>query len=145
MIDASGRSSRFTDRIRPPAEGGDCGAVYVTRQYRLHDGADAGPMNSPIGLSLGLSGYWAIAFLHDNGAFSITFTHDGTDKRLRLLRHDAVFDDAVRAIPLLAEWIDSSRAQPTSPALPGGRLYNTLPRAARRRGPAGAARSDLGR
>ena len=125
VIDAAGRSSRFTDRIRPSAEGEDCGAVYVTRQYRLHNGADTGPMNSPIGLSLGLSGYWAIAFLHDDGAFSITFTHDGTDKRLRLLRRDEVFDDAVRAIPLLADWIDSSRAQPTSPALPGGRLYNT--------------------
>ena len=125
LIDASGRSSRFTDGIRPPAEGGDCGAVYVTRQYRLLDRADAGPMNSPIGLSLGLSGYWAIAFLHDNGVFSITFTHAGTDKRLRLLRRDEVFDDAVRAIPLLGEWIDSSRAQPISRALPGGRLYNT--------------------
>jgi hypothetical protein len=62
-----------------------------------------GPMNSPFGLSLGLSGYWAIAFLHGNGAFSITFTHDGADKRLRLLRRDEVFDDAVRAIPLLAD------------------------------------------
>ena len=41
------------------------------------------------------------------------------------LRRDEVFDDAVRAIPRLADWIDSSRAQPTSPALPGGRLYNT--------------------
>jgi 2-polyprenyl-6-methoxyphenol hydroxylase-like FAD-dependent oxidoreductase len=125
VIDASGRSSRFTDAIRPIAEGGDCGSVYVTRQYRLNDGADTGPMNSPIGMSLGLRGYWAIAFLHDNGAFSITFTHDATDKRLRLLRRDDVFDDAVRAIPLLADWIDSSRAQPTSPALPGGRLYNS--------------------
>jgi 2-polyprenyl-6-methoxyphenol hydroxylase-like FAD-dependent oxidoreductase len=125
VIDASGRSSRFTDAIRPIAEGGDCGSVYVTRQYRLLDGADAGPVNSPIGLSLGLPGYWAIAFLHDNGAFSITFTHDGADRRLRLLRRDEVFDDAVRTIPLLADWIDPSRAQPTSPALPGGRLYNS--------------------
>ena len=82
-------------------------------------------MNSPIALSLGLSGYWAIAFLHDDGAFSITFTHDGVDKRLRLLRHDDVFDEAVRAIPLLSEWIEPSRAQAISRALPGGRLYNT--------------------
>jgi 2-polyprenyl-6-methoxyphenol hydroxylase-like FAD-dependent oxidoreductase len=125
VIDASGRSSRFTDGIRPPAEGGDCGAVYVTRQYRLLDCGDTGPMNAPIGLSLGFPGYLAIAFLHDNGAFSITFTHDGTDKRLRLLRRDEVFDDAVRTIPLLSQWIDSARAQPISRALPGGRLYNT--------------------
>jgi 2-polyprenyl-6-methoxyphenol hydroxylase-like FAD-dependent oxidoreductase len=125
VIDASGRSSRFTDGIRPPAEGGDCGAVYVTRQYRLLDNGEPGPMNSPIGLSLDFPGYLAIAFLHDNGAFSITFIHDGAEKRLRLLRHDEAFDDAVRAIPVLSDWIDPSRAQPISQALPGGRLYNT--------------------
>jgi 2-polyprenyl-6-methoxyphenol hydroxylase-like FAD-dependent oxidoreductase len=125
VIDASGRSSRLTDRIRPQAEGGDCGAVYVTRQYQLLDAADTGPLNSPIGLSLSFAGYLAIAFLHDNGAFSVTLTHDGTDKRLRLLRRDEAFDDAVRTIPLLADWVDTARAQPISSALPGGRLYNT--------------------
>lgn len=125
VIDASGRSSRFTDGIRPQAEGEDCGAVYVTRQYRLHDSRDTGPMNSPIGLSLNFCGYMAIAFLHDNGTFSITFTHAGIDKRLRMLRHDEVFDDAVRTIPQLSEWIDPARAQAVSRALPGGRLYNT--------------------
>jgi 2-polyprenyl-6-methoxyphenol hydroxylase-like FAD-dependent oxidoreductase len=125
VIDASGRASRFTNGIRPPAEGGDCGAVYVTREYQLLDGAATGPLNSPIGLSLGFTGYLAIAFLHDNGAFSITLTHDGADKRLRLLRHNEVFDEAMRAIPRLSDWIDSSRAHPISPALPGGRLYNT--------------------
>jgi 2-polyprenyl-6-methoxyphenol hydroxylase-like FAD-dependent oxidoreductase len=125
VIDASGRASRFTKGIRPPAEGGDCGAVYVTREYQLLDGATAGPMNSPIGLSLSFSGYHAIAFLHDNGAFSITLTHDGADKRLRLLRDDEVFDDAMRSIPRLSDWIDPSRSQPVSPPLPGGRLFNT--------------------
>lgn len=125
IIDASGRASRFTGDVRPPAEGGDCGAVYVTRQYRLRRGASPGPVNSPIGLSFGLSGYLAIAFVHDGGHFSITFTHDGTDTRLRRLRHDAVFDDAVRAIPGLADWIEPARSQAISPALPGGRLYNT--------------------
>jgi 2-polyprenyl-6-methoxyphenol hydroxylase-like FAD-dependent oxidoreductase len=125
VINASGRASRFTGAVRPPAEGGDCGAVYVTRQYRLHHGAEVGPVNSPIGLSLGFPGYLAIAFIHDSGTFSITFTHDGSDKRLRLLRHDDVFDDAVRAIPRLAEWIEPARSQPISAALPGGRLYNS--------------------
>jgi len=125
IIDASGRASRFTGDVRPPTEGGNCGAVYVTRQYRLRRGASPGPVNSPIGLSFGLSGYLAIAFVHDGGHFSITFTHDGSDTRLRRLRHDEVFDDAVRAIPALAEWIDPARSQPISAALPGGRLYNT--------------------
>ena len=125
IIDASGRASRFTGDVRPPAQGGDCGAVYVTRQYRLRREAAPGPVNSPIGLSFGLSGYLAIAFVHDGGHFSITFTHDGSDTRLRRLRHDEVFDDAVRAIPCLADWIEPARSQPISAALPGGRLYNT--------------------
>ena len=42
IIDASGRASRFTGDVRPPAEGGDCGAVYVTRQYRLRRGDSVG-------------------------------------------------------------------------------------------------------
>jgi 2-polyprenyl-6-methoxyphenol hydroxylase-like FAD-dependent oxidoreductase len=125
VIDASGRASRFTNGIRGPAEGGDCGAVYVTRQYRLHHGAPPGPVNGPIGLSLSLAGYLAVAFVHDAGTFSINFTHDGTDKRLRGLRDDAAFDEAVRAIPRLSAWIDPLRSQPISPAIPGGRLYNT--------------------
>ena len=125
IIDASGRAGRFTDGIRPRAEGDDCGAVYVTRQFSLRDGVPAGPVNSPIGLSLGFAGYFAVAFLHDGPMFSVTFTHDGSDKRLRRLRHDEVFDEAVRAIPRLSEWTDPTRSQPVSPALPGGRLYNT--------------------
>ena len=125
VIDASGRASRFTDGLRPSAEGGDCGAVYVTRQYRLRHGAQPGPVNSPIGLSLSLAGYMAIAFIHDAGTFSITFIHDGTDRRLRALRYDEAFDEAVRAVHQLSEWIHPLRSQPISPALPGGRLYNT--------------------
>ena len=80
VIDASGRASRFTGDVRPPAEGGDCGAVYVDRLYQFHDGAPAAPVNSPIGLSLNFPGYFAIAFLHDDRTFSITFAHDGTDR-----------------------------------------------------------------
>ena len=103
-------------------------------------------MNSPIGLSLGLPGYWAIAYLHDDRTFSITFTHDGTDKRLRLLRHDDVFDDAVRVIPLLADWIDPSRAQPTLASHCPVVVCTTAiaDSSTSRAGPV-AARSDLGR
>jgi 2-polyprenyl-6-methoxyphenol hydroxylase-like FAD-dependent oxidoreductase len=125
VIDASGRASRFTGDVRPPAEGGDCGAVYVDRLYRFHDGAPAAPVNSPIGLSLNFPGYFAIAFLHDDRTFSITFAHDGTDRRLRRLRHGEVFESAVSAIPRLAEWTDPRHAMPMAPVLPGGKLYNS--------------------
>ncbi|WP_197377354.1 FAD-dependent oxidoreductase [Mycolicibacterium baixiangningiae] len=125
VIDAAGRAARYLRTLRPEADGGDCGAVYATRQYRLLPGARRGPENSPIGLSLSMSGYAAIAFVHDNGTFSVTFTHDGTDVRLRRLREDEVFEAAVRAIPQLSEWIDPHRSRPLTPVLPGGRLYNS--------------------
>ncbi|MGE2717043.1 FAD-dependent oxidoreductase [Mycolicibacterium litorale] len=128
VLDASGRAARYLRDLRPEADGGDCGAVYVTRQYRLRPGASPGPVNSPIGLSLSMSGYAAIAFVHDGGTFSVTFTHDGADTRLRSLREEAVFEAAVRAIPQLAEWIDPHRSHPITAVLPGGRLYNSYRR-----------------
>jgi 2-polyprenyl-6-methoxyphenol hydroxylase-like FAD-dependent oxidoreductase len=129
VIDASGRASRFTGDVRPTAEGGDCGAVYVDRLYRFHDdfrdGVPPVPVNSPIGLSLNFPGYFAIAFLHDDRTFSITVAHDGTDRRLRRLRYEEVFETAVGAIPGLAEWTDPRHARPIAPVLPGGKLYNS--------------------
>ena len=125
VVDASGRASRFTTALRPCAEGADCGATYVSRQYRLRPDAAWGPVNSPIGLSLSLPGYAAIAFPHDNRTFSITFVHNGTDKRLRALRHRDVFAAAVRAVPKLSEWIEPTRSSPITAVLPGGRLYNS--------------------
>lgn len=125
VIDASGRASRFTSDVRAPAEGGDCGAVYIDRQYRLLDGAAPPPTNSPIGLSLNFAGYFAIAFLHDDRTFSITLAHGGSDHRLRGLRHPKVFEAAVSAIPGLSDWTDPRRAKPISRVLPGGRLFNT--------------------
>jgi hypothetical protein len=111
--------------LRGPGEGGPCGANYVSRQYRLLDSAEAGPINSPVGLSLSLRGYFAVMFLHDSRTFSITITHDGTDPRMRRLRYSTVYEAAVRAIPLLADWIAPDRAQPLTAVLPGGRLYNS--------------------
>ncbi|KAA0081964.1 FAD-dependent oxidoreductase [Mycolicibacterium sp. P9-64] len=124
VIDASGRASRFTGDERPPAEGSDCGAVYIDRQYRLHDDAPSVPVNSPIGLTLSFVGYFAIGFLHDDRTFSITLAHDGTDRRLRRLRRADVFESAVGAIPQLSEWTDPDRSVPIAPVRPGGKLVN---------------------
>ncbi|MDZ4267444.1 MAG: FAD-dependent oxidoreductase [Mycobacterium sp.] len=125
IIDASGRAGRVMRDLRGAGEGGPCGASYLSRQYRLLDSADEGPVNSPVGLSLGMRGYFAVVFLHDSGTFSLTITHDGTDARLRRMRHASIYEAAVRAIPRLADWIDPDRARPLTPVLPGGRLYNS--------------------
>jgi hypothetical protein len=125
VIDAAGRGSRFAGAVRGPVEGRDCGATYVSRQYQLRVGATRGPVNSPIGLSLSYPGYVAIVFLHDNDTFSVTLIHDGSDRRLRMLRHEDVFEAAVSAIPQLSQWTDRARSVPITPVQPGGRLYNT--------------------
>jgi 2-polyprenyl-6-methoxyphenol hydroxylase-like FAD-dependent oxidoreductase len=125
VVDASGRSSRFTDGLRPAAEGGDCGVVYVSRQYQMAATAAHAPTNTPIGLSLSFAEYFAIAFQHDSGTFSVTLAHDGRDDRLRRLRHAEVFESVVRSIPVLAEWIDPRRSHPITAVLPGGRTYNS--------------------
>lgn len=128
VIDASGRNARYLRGARLEGESADCGAVYVSRQYRLVDGAAPGPVNSPIGLSLSMTGYAAIAFQHDRGTFSVTLVHDGRDPRLRHLGSAAVFAAAVAAVPALRDWVDSDRAQPITPVLPGGRSLNSYRR-----------------
>ena len=49
VIDAGGRAGRLTRGLRGPAEGGDCGITYVSRQYQMRPGAATGPVNMPFG------------------------------------------------------------------------------------------------
>jgi 2-polyprenyl-6-methoxyphenol hydroxylase-like FAD-dependent oxidoreductase len=125
VIDASGRAGRLTRALRPPAEGGDCGIAYVSRQYRLLPGAEPGPMNAPIGMILTYPGYLVIVFPHDNGTFSTLIARASTDRELVALRSEPVFEAAARAIPALATWTEPDRSRPITPVLPGGRLHNS--------------------
>ncbi len=125
VIDASGRASRVTSDIRLPAVVHPCGAAYVSRQYQLRAHGEAGPVNSPIGLSLSFNGYSAIVFVHDNRTFSAVLIYDGADRQLRKLRRATVFEAALSAIPALNDWVDPDRSFPITGVLPGGRLYNT--------------------
>lgn len=123
VIDASGRTGRFTPQ-RHPVIDGECAIVYATRQYRIHRDARPGPINGPIGMSLGFARHFAIAFVHDDGTFSVTFAHDGSDGRLKALRHHDVFTAAASAVPGIAEWIDPRRSRPLGEVLPAGRIHN---------------------
>lgn len=125
LIDASGRSGRFTRELRRPGEGGDCGIAYVSRQYRLHPGAPDGPTNAPPGLVAWHRGYFALAFPHERRTLSVLIARPSSDRRLAALRIPEAFDAAVAAIPALAVWTDAAYAEPISPVLPGGRLHNT--------------------
>ena len=125
VIAASGRAGRLGRELRAPAQGGDCGIAYVSRQYRLRPGAEPGPMNLPLGQVDVHPGYQAIVFLHDNGIFSTLIARGGDDRALAGLRLPEAFEAATRAIPTLAAWTDPARAHPYTAVLPGGRLHNT--------------------
>jgi 2-polyprenyl-6-methoxyphenol hydroxylase-like FAD-dependent oxidoreductase len=125
VIDASGRAGRLTRALRAPAEGGDCGISYLSRQYRLRPGAADGPVNAPFGVMLVYPGYLAAAFLHDHRTASALIARASADRGLAALRTPAAFEAAVRAIPALAGWVGPGQARPITPVLPGGRLYNS--------------------
>ena len=125
VIDASGRSGRVTRGLRPPpAVSGDTGVAYVDRQYRLLPGAEPGPMSNPLAWQADLDGYQVIVFLHEQGIFSVLIVRPTDDPDLGLLRHEAAFDAACRAVPGLAGWTDPDRSRPITPVLAGGRLVN---------------------
>jgi 2-polyprenyl-6-methoxyphenol hydroxylase-like FAD-dependent oxidoreductase len=125
VLDASGRVGQLARTFRGPAEGGDCGIAYASRQYQLLPGAQNGPVNAPIGMVTIYPGYQAIVFLHDNRTFSTLIARASTDRQMVALRFPEAFKAASRAIPSLAAWTEPDRARPISPVLPGGRLYNT--------------------
>lgn len=125
VLDASGRAGRLGRELRGPAAGGDCGFAYVSRQYVLHDGAEPGPVNSPVGAVVSYPGYQVILFPHDNGVFSALIARSTKDRSLVGLRETAAFEAAASAIPLMAAWVDPDRSRPFTDVLPGGRLQNS--------------------
>lgn len=125
VVDASGRAGRFAGGRRAPAEEADCGIAYTSQQFRLHPGAEPGPITMPLGAAAFYPGYQAIVFLHDVGVFSVLLARAATDRALKRLREPAAFAAGLAAVPVLAAWTDPQRAAPITPVLPGGRLHNT--------------------
>jgi 2-polyprenyl-6-methoxyphenol hydroxylase-like FAD-dependent oxidoreductase len=125
IIDAGGRAGRLTRALRGPAEGGDCGIAYVSRQYEMLPGAAGGPVNMPFGVMVTYPGYVVAVFIHDNRILSVLIARASADRQLAALRTRAAFEVAARAIPVLAAWTDPEQARPITPVLPGGRLYNS--------------------
>jgi hypothetical protein len=111
--------------LRGPAEGGDCGIAYVSRQYQMLPGAAAGPVNAPFGVIETYPGYLVAVFIHNNRILSALIARASTDRQLTALRTQAAFEAAACAVPALAAWTDPGRSRPITPVLPGGRLYNS--------------------
>ena len=133
VVDASGRVSRLrgsgTDDL-----GGDCGMAYLHRSYRLHDGAEPGPMTNPIVWAGVFDGYQVLLFPHERGHFSVVVVRPDADLALRPLRHRETFEAACRAIPGLSDWTAPDRSAPVGDVLVGGKLRNVYRRQRRTSG-----------
>jgi 2-polyprenyl-6-methoxyphenol hydroxylase-like FAD-dependent oxidoreductase len=105
----------------------DTGIVYLSRFYRLLDGADGSDQSGPIGGDLGYLKY--ATFLGDNRTFSVTFAVGDHDDVLRARLLDAEkFERAARCLPVTAPWVDPARAEPITPVHVMARLMNRLRR-----------------
>ena len=126
VIDATGRSGRLGDDLRPAGEGGPCGFSYVSRMYRVIDD-DAAAQLAGSGVPLGklYDGYLVIVFPQDARTLSALIVRASDDDDLAQLRHTAAYDAAVATIPHLAEWTEPGRFEPCTEVMPGGGLTNT--------------------
>jgi 2-polyprenyl-6-methoxyphenol hydroxylase-like FAD-dependent oxidoreductase len=129
VVDAAGRRSplrRWLADLGAPEPGDEqveCGIVYLSRFYRLRDGAEAPPQDGPIGGDLGYLKY--AVFLGDNRTFSITFgTETGESVMRPRLLHDDQFQAAARNLPATAEWVDPDRSEPITGVEVMARLVN---------------------
>jgi 2-polyprenyl-6-methoxyphenol hydroxylase-like FAD-dependent oxidoreductase len=116
FVDASGprgATERWLEAagiVEMPAEVHDTGIVYLSRFYRLRDGADMPVGEGPIAGDLGHLKF--AVFLGDNRTFSVTLAvgSDDADLRRPLGRAEG-FEIAAAAIEPAHEWFDG-RAEP---------------------------------
>ncbi len=83
----------------------DTGLIYLSRFYRLVEGAVPPPTGGPIGGDLGYLKY--AIFQGDNRTHSVTFALDTEDAELRSRLVDpATFDRAAEALAVTRPWVD---------------------------------------
>ncbi len=100
----------------------DTGIIYLSRYFRLDEGADYPAQLGPIGGDLGYLKYGV--FPGDDRTFSITLaTNTGDAELRRLLLHDDAFTEAARCLPATASHVDG-RADPITGVEAMGGLIN---------------------
>jgi 2-polyprenyl-6-methoxyphenol hydroxylase-like FAD-dependent oxidoreductase len=102
---AAGGVAVVGDRVRPSH------LRYYSRHYRMAAG-----VTPPPGFGVyRYPRYAAVIAPGDRGTVAIALVVDARDRRLVALRHDAVFTGAVRAVPLLAQYLQRTGAEPVGP------------------------------
>ena len=109
VVDMTGRRSALPGWLeaigaRPPVEElEDSGFVYYGRHFRSADGS------LPPSIGPGLMHWGTISSLSlpaDNGTWAVAVVAGSTDKALRPLREADRWEATVRALPLVAHWLD---------------------------------------
>lgn len=110
VVDATGRRSQLARWLRdvgsvpPRDEAEDSGFVYYCRHFRSADGA------LPAVRGPGLQEHGSVSSLTvpaDNGTWAVVIVASAADRELRGLRDAGRWSEAVRAMPLVAHWIDA--------------------------------------
>ena len=103
----------------------DTGIIYLSRFYRLRDGADVPDQIGSIGGDLGYLKY--ATFIGDNRTFSVTFATPVNDGELRArLLDDETFEQAGLVLPATQPWVDPERSEPITPVHVMAKLLNRI-------------------
>jgi hypothetical protein len=111
VLDMSGRRSPLPAWLRdigarPPAEElEDSGFVYFGRHFRSADGS-VPPMLGAALIHWGTLS--SLTLPADNGTWAIALVASSKDRALRSLREAASWEAVVRALPLVAHWLDGT-------------------------------------
>jgi len=109
VVDMTGRRSPLPRWLaamgaRPPRdELDDSGFVYYGRHFRSADGGIPPALGS---LLMHLGTISALTLPADNGTWSVTLVTSAKDKALHRLHDAAIWEKAVRSLPLVAHWLD---------------------------------------
>jgi 2-polyprenyl-6-methoxyphenol hydroxylase-like FAD-dependent oxidoreductase len=115
VVDAGGRHSSIIRLlsdigVEVPEEKHDAGMVYLSRFYRMRDGAVEPDPQAFNGGTLGYLGYGI--FRGDNRTFSITIAVGTEDKELRTHIGPSRFDAAAALLPVSAPWVAPEISEP---------------------------------
>lgn len=122
VIVATGRAGKLGDELRAPGHGGSCGFSYAARQYVAKPGVETPNWGLP---KMAVhDGYFAMIFPQDARTITALIVRPTFDTRLLELRHNAAFQAAAAAVPLLAEWTDPDRWDSITDVQSGSNLSN---------------------
>jgi 2-polyprenyl-6-methoxyphenol hydroxylase-like FAD-dependent oxidoreductase len=131
VVDALGRTSPAASWLtalgaRPmPMRRSECGLLYYSRHFRLHDGVEIPPSPFLLGGPRGEIGYLAFAvFVEDNRTFALILSIPPWDRELRALKSEHAYMTAALSLPAVAPWVHPDQAEPITPVLPMGSLQN---------------------